>query len=415
MKISINKKIVWVHLTSKIWQTAVAVLGVTFGVSMYIFMNSFMNGVNNTQDNLAFSTLAHIRIYNDGNNSSFNPAESNFQKVQTVYSIRNHKNIQYTDGIKNTAKIIDLLKQQDEIECFTRQLNFSVFFRNGSKKINGLVSGVEVENENKLFGNSKNIIRGEWNKLNYQKSGIVLGKVLAENLGVEVNDNVNVLTSDGISKNYVVVGIIQTSIKEVDKSKAYINIVAARQLLSKNFDFASDILINIKNREQTESLVNRLNPAINFQVESWQTANEQLVATSELRNIIAVAVSLTILLVAGFGIYNIMNMTINEKIKEIAILKAMGFSGNDVKSIFLLHSAAIGLVGSFFGVILGYQISNLVNKVPFEIAGLTTLPIFYKPSDFIFATFFGIITTLIAGYLPSRKASKIDPVIIIRG
>jgi ABC-type antimicrobial peptide transport system permease subunit len=54
-----------------------------------------------------------------------------------------------------------------------------------------------------------------------------------------------------------------------------------------------------------------------------------------LRDIIAIAVSLTILIVAGFGIYNIMNMTVNEKIKEIAILKAMGFNGNDVIEIFL--------------------------------------------------------------------------------
>ncbi|MFA7421661.1 MAG: FtsX-like permease family protein [Melioribacteraceae bacterium] len=415
MKKSINKQIAQVHLTSKIWQTIVAVLGVTFGVSMYIFMNSFMNGVNNTQDNLAFSTLAHIRIYNEENNHSFSPVENYFDSSKTIYNIRNYKNIQYTDGIKNTAEIINLLEKQNEITGITRQLNFSVFFRSGSQKINGLVSGVEVDNENKLFGNSDKVIEGKWSELNFRKSGIILGKVLAENLGVKIDDNVNVLTSDGVSKNYVVVGFIETSIKEVDKSKAYINIAAARQLLNKNFDYATDVLINIKDRDKTDDVIKELSPVINFQIESWQVANEQLLAASELRNIVAIAVSLTILLVAGFGIYNIMNMTINEKIKEIAILKAMGFSGSDIKRIFLLQAAAIGIIGGIVGLFLGYGLSSLVNQVPFHIAGLTTLPIYYKPADFVFAVIFGIATTIIAGYLPSRKASKIDPVIIIRG
>lgn len=154
---------------------------------------------------------------------------------------------------------------------------------------------------------------------------------------------------------------------------------------------------------------------IPFQIESWQEANEQLVAGSELRNIIAVAVSLTILLVAGFGIYNIMNMTINEKIKEIAILKATGFSGNDIMTIFLTQATVIGLMGAIVGVIMGYGMSLLINQVPFTIAGLKTLPIFFRVQDFLLAVVFGILTTIIAGYLPSRKASKIDPVIIIRG
>jgi lipoprotein-releasing system permease protein len=152
-----------------------------------------------------------------------------------------------------------------------------------------------------------------------------------------------VLTSDGVSKNYIIVGIFESSIKDIDRTKAYLNITAARQLLGENSDYASDILVNIKDRDKTLPVVKRLGQLIPFQIESWQEANEQMVAGASLRNVIALAVSFTILLVAGFGIYNIMNMTINEKIKEIAILKATGFSGKDIKSIFLSQAGAIGL------------------------------------------------------------------------
>ncbi|MEN6619266.1 MAG: FtsX-like permease family protein [Rikenellaceae bacterium] len=415
MKRSVNTQITQVHLTSRLWQTIVAILGVTFGVSMYIFMNSFMNGVNKTQDDMAFSTMSHIRIYNENEVHPFNPVESFFQSPNTLFNIRNRKDIQYTEGIKNTAEIISFLEKQDEITTMVCHLDFSVFFRSGSKKINGLISGVEVANEDKLFASSTKVIQGRWFDLNFQKSGIILGKVLAENLGLKVNDNINILTSDGISKNYIVVGIIETSVKEVDKTKAWLNITTARQLLSKNHDYASDILVNIKDKDKTEQLLKKITPVIPYQVESWQVANQQLVAMTQIRNILAMAVSLAILFVAGFGIYNIMTMTINEKIKEIAILKAIGFSGRDIKVIFLSQAATIGLIGSAVGVFLGYGISSLVNQVPFEIAGLTTLPIHYRYTDFVLAIVFGIVTTLIAGYLPARKASKIDPVIIIRG
>jgi lipoprotein-releasing system permease protein len=85
MRKAVNIQIARVHLTSKFWQTFVAILGVTFGVSMYIFMNSFMNGVNKTQDDLAFSALSHIRIYNQDNNHSYNPIESQYDK--STYNI----------------------------------------------------------------------------------------------------------------------------------------------------------------------------------------------------------------------------------------------------------------------------------------------------------------------------------------
>jgi len=415
MKKSVNNQIAGVHLTSRIGQTIVAILGVTFGVSMYIFMNSFMNGVNKAQDDMTFSSMSHIRIFNENSIRPYNPIEDFINTSLTVFNIRSHKVMQYTDGIKNTSEIIAFLEKQPEITGIASQLNFNVVFRSGSKKINGLISGVEVANEDKLFDNSSKVISGKWIDLNYQKSGIILGNVLAENLGVKVNDNINVLTSDGISKNFVVVGIIETSVKQVDKTKAWLNISAARQLLNKNQDYASDILINIKEKDNTAALLKKIDAVIPYQIESWQIANQQLVAMTKIRNILALAVSLTILFVAGFGIYNIMTMTINEKIKEIAILKAIGFSGHDIIVIFLSQAAIIGFIGSAVGVILGYVISSLVNQIPFEFAGLFTLPIQYRYQDFILAIVFGIVTTLIAGFLPARKASKIDPVIIIRG
>jgi lipoprotein-releasing system permease protein len=122
--------------------------------------------------------------------------------------------------------------------------------------------------------------------------------------------------------------------------------------------------------------------------------------------------------VAGFGIYNILNMMIYEKMDSIAILKASGFSGKDVKSVFIGIAVSIGIFGGGLGLLAGFGLSSLIDQIPFETASLPTIktyPINYNINFYIIGGIFSIITTYFAGYFPARKASKIDPVIIIRG
>ncbi len=147
-------------------------------------------------------------------------------------------------------------------------------------------------------------------------------------------------------------------------------------------------------------------------------ANAQLSTGSNIRNIISWAVGIVLLIVAGFGIYNILNMMIYEKMESIAILKATGFRGKDVKKIFLIIALGIGLFGGLLGLLFGFGISAVIDVVPFKTSALPsveTYPIDYNIKFYLIGIVFSLITTYFAGWLPSRKASKVDPVIIIRG
>lgn len=131
-----------------------------------------------------------------------------------------------------------------------------------------------------------------------------------------------------------------------------------------------------------------------------------------------VIVAGTLLVVAGFGIYNIMNMTIYNKMRDIAILKATGFAGSDIKGIFMTQSVIIGLLGGSLGLIFGYIFSYLTSKAPFdggEVLSIDTFPVNMDYRFYLLGMVFGVITTALAAYFPSRKASKIDPVNILRG
>jgi lipoprotein-releasing system permease protein len=152
--------------------------------------------------------------------------------------------------------------------------------------------------------------------------------------------------------------------------------------------------------------------------EDIQTANAQFETGSSIRSLISYVVGITLLIVAGFGIYNILNMMIYEKMDSIAILKATGFSGADVKRIFLGIAISIGLFGGGLGLIIGFLLSALIDQVPFNTAALPTMktyPVNYDLVYYVIGITFSIITTYFAGYFPARKASKVDPVVIIRG
>lgn len=410
-----NRKISWVHLTSKVKQLIVAVLSVTFGISMYVFMNSFMSGVNSAQTEISFTSMPHIRIYNDLPTDVHNILQPTGKDKNTLVIVNNAKNIRYTDGIKNTLPIKESVSKLKEVSAITEQLNQNVFIRNGVTKINASLSGVDVENEDNLFHTSKYMKEGIFFDLEKRSDGIILGFKLAQNLGVGMDDNITVLTSDGISRIFKIIGIIETGSASADKTRAIVSIHAARQLFSKNRSYATDILVNIKDYNKSKYISKKIAAMTNYKVEAWQEGNAQLDSANVLRNIVAIAVSLTILIVAGFGIYNIMNMTVNEKIKEIAIFKAMGFNGGDIVEIFLTQSIIIGIIGGFTGLVFGYFISLVVDQIPFKIASFSTLPIDYNPRDYVLAFFFGLLVTIIAGYLPARSASKIDPVEILRG
>lgn len=411
---NVNHKISWVHLSSRLRQLIVAVLSVTFGISMYIFMNSFMNGVNGAQTDITFSTMAHLKVYNDlaGEPSALKPAHSS---SDTIYHVSNAKRINYTDGIRNAEEVKMVLQQNREIVAITEQVNQNVFFRNGVNKVSGTLSGIDVINEIQMFNSTQYMLEGDLNELDKRPDALVLGSGLANKISAEVGDNISLTSADGISKIFRVVGIIQTGTGSVDKSRALISIHTARQLLSKNKSYATEVLANLKDYNDAKKVAESVRKDIRYKTEAWQEGNSQLESANVLRDIIALAVSLTILIVAGFGIYNIMNMTVNEKMREIAILKAMGFDGKDIVQIFLLQSMIIGLMGGLVGLVLGFTISSIVDQVPFKIASFDTLPISYLPADYVMAMVFGLLITFVAGYLPARKASKIDPVEILRG
>ena len=414
MKISVNTEIALTYLSSRKKQTLIASLGVMFGISMFIFMQSLMKGTNDYFEKQSFNALSHVHIYSENKIADTHLMEQ-YYKDNSVKVLANPKQVQEREGLINPFGIMERVKKDSQVVAVSPQVTANVFYNSGNVQLNGIVVGVNIIEHNKMFDIKNDMVEGSIEDLERVNNGIVIGKGIATKLSLHIGDNITIVAATGGRAVMRVVGIYATTVIQTDNSKSYANIAQVQNLLGKDRSYVTDIMINIRDYNNATSLAREMEKLTGYKVDDWIKANEQLKAAFKIRAIILNSVIGVILLVAGFGIYNILNMTIYEKIKEIAILKATGFSGPSVTSIFLQQAIYIGIMGGIVGIAVGFSLTLMVSKIYIGAGNLKYLPMSFYVPHYIEAVCFGILTTIAAGFFPARKASKVDPVTIIRG
>ena len=399
-------------------QTLVAAIGVTFSITMFITLLSFMSGLNDLLDGLILNRTPHVRLFND-----IKPNQNQPVKLATEYGNAHHfiesiKSDANRQAIYNSGAIMESLKKDKRVLGFSPKLTAQIFFNDGSIDITGAMNGIDPVEEARLFHFNEYVTAGNAADLTKISNSVILGKGLAGKLLVNIGDVVQVTTSKGERFQLKVVGLFQSGIRDFDDVQSYASVSTVQKILSQPSNYISAIQVKLKDISLAPSLAKEYEQLYQIDAEDVQTANSQFETGSSIRTLISYAVGITLLIVAGFGIYNILNMMIFEKMDSIAILKATGFSGNDVKNIFIYIAISIGIFGGLIGLLFGFGLSATIDQIPFNTASLPTIktyPINYNPKFYIIGSIFSIVTTYLAGYFPSRKASKIDPVIIIRG
>lgn len=399
-------------------QTLVAAIGVTFSITMFVTLLGFMNGLNDLLDGLILNRTPHVRLYNEIKPNKSQPVNMAAEFKKSYNFIQSVKASSSRQEIYNSGAIMQALQKDNRVAGFAPKITAQVFFNEGSIDITGVVNGIDVQAESKLFSFNDYIIGGTSIDLKNVSNSIVLGKGLADKLLANIGDVIQVTTAGGERFSLKVVGIYQSGIGDFDKVQSYASVSTAQKLLGKPSTYITDIQIKLKDITQAPPIAKEYAQLFQSDAEDIQTANAQFETGSSVRTTISYAVGITLLIVAGFGIYNILNMMIYEKMDSIAILKATGFSGKSVNRIFIFIALSIGFFGGLAGLLFGFLLSSAIDRVPFNTAALptiTTYPVNYSPEYYFIATIFSLVTTYFAGYFPARKASKVDPVIIIRG
>ena len=419
MKLPVNYEIAKTHLLAKKRTTFTAMLGVTFGIGMYVLMISFMSGFNEFLEDSLLSATPDISIYNDIKTDYSHSILDEISDTGKIWNMVHHpKPKDITPNVHNSQKIIEDLKRDPRIRAVSPLLSTQVFYNNGPVQINGTLQGVNILDESKLSGLGDKMKTGKIENLLTVDNGILLGHSLATKLNVQMGDLVTLATPNGTSMRFRVVGTFQFGLGSLDLVRSYVSLSNVQQLLGKDNQYVTNINMKLNDNTQATAVAKEFAARYGYKADDWQNANASAMVSITIRNVMTFVVSFTLLVVAGFGIYNIMSMTIQNKLKDIAILKAQGFSGSDVRTIFLAESVTIGMMGAITGLALGFLMSYGVLNLPFpknDNISITHYPVTFHWYHYMFGVVFGMLTTFIAGLMPSVRASKIDPVAILRG
>lgn len=410
MRTKINLEIAITHIITRKKQTFTAAFGVTLGVAVYLFMNSLSGGFSKFSRDEIFKNSAHIKIYkNDEISKPFVPQKNK----QNVTVIVNPQITTLSKKIIDPEKLLSTVKLQPYVTNALAQVNFDAFYNRGKAQLKGTGNGVNMIDYDAMFQIGKYMVTGSINNLQGNLNGIIIGSGIASKLNLGLNDNITVSSSFGVVKVMKIVGIFTTGNSMNDQSKSYVNISTAQQFIKEGPSYVSTIFVNTPNPDQSEYYAEKLQKLTEYTVEDWKTTSADVLSGDKTRSTLMNSISVSILIMAAFIIYNILSSTISQKINDIAILKATGFSGRDVIRVFLIEAIIMGFVGTLMGLGLGSILIWIMTGI-YMGGPVGYFPISFEPTLYAQSLVLGVLMTTCAGYFPAKKAANIDPVEIFR-
>jgi len=403
--------IAWTHVRARARQTGFAVAGVATGVGFSIMMAALMQGSQDDFTQRLINTLPHITVSDERRTPPPQPAAVTFDAAEfhglTPEARRR--------GIKNPLALMAVLESWLP-GAVAPSVKVQAIIRYANHDVATSVIGIEPRRERKVSELPKQMRGATLDALYRSTNAIIIGDRLSEKIGARIGANMTLQTSEGARITAQVVGFFHTGVRQVDESTAYV-LVKTGQILAQQTGLINELRVHVNNPMISRAIASRIENETGYKSVSWQEANEDLLSTFIIRNIIMYAVVGAILLVASFGTYNIISTITHEKTRDIAIMKSLGLSERMVRSIFVIEALIIGLAGALIGFVLGYLLSRGLGAIrisnPFIDAD--RLPLAYTPAHYLIAGLVALVSSVSAGYAPARKAAREHPVEIIRG
>jgi lipoprotein-releasing system permease protein len=399
------------HVRYRARQTLVAVAGVATGVGFSIMMAALMVGSQNDFVRQLVDALPHVTVSDDRREPPRQPAEMFFAAAE----IRGLTPQTRRKGIKNPLAIMAALETWLP-GAATPSVQTKGILRYASRDVPIGIVGIDPQREPRVSSLVKQMRQGGLVSLYRASNAIILGDRLAQKVGARVGSNVTVQSSGEARLNAQVVGTFHSGIRSIDEGTAYV-LIKTGQILEQQTGLINEVRVRVNDPLQARAIAQRIEEETGYKSISWQEANEDLLSSFLIRNVIMYTIVGAILLVASFGTYNIISTITHEKARDIAIMKSLGLPERTVRSIFVLEALVIGLAGSLAGFGLGYLLSvglgSIEIKSPFM--DVNRIPLEYSAWHYLIAAGVALASSLVAGYFPARKAAHVHPVDIIRG
>lgn len=406
--------IAFAQLMNRRRQTLVSVLGVALGVGFFIATSSIMSGSEQDFVQRLVNNAPHITIKDEFRNPTKQPVF--IAHPEGAVSLVRTKPREYLRGIKNYGAKVEELSQHPGVIA-EAALTGQVIIRYANKDLSASVAGIDPDKEKFLTQVESDMREGSLDRLRTTADGIVIGTGITDKIGLKMDDLATVISPTGLVKNMKVVGVFHVGNLLLDTGQVYVLLKNAQVLLDKPF-IANQIRIKIPNPDDAETFAAGLESRWGYRSESWQEVNRDILGLFVIRNAITYSIVSAIMVVAAFGIFNIISTVVMEKRRDIAIMMSMGFRAWDMQVIFLIQGVLVGLLGMAIGWSIGYGLLELISMIKFTVPGVSERQGFVLDrsfTPFAIGGAFALVSAIAAAWYPARKAAQVRPVDIIRG
>ncbi len=399
--------------------TFISIIGVAVGVMALIVVIAVMTGFDTHLRTKILGINSHILVRNY--EGTFGDVRSIEQKIARV-------SVPYRGHLDRLWRLIRGERERATVTAVTPVVYIQALLSSGRGVSGAVIRGIDPGSVTRVINIGK-VIKGKGLEALEHPSGarppaILLGKELANDLGVTVGQAIQVILPSGtISpvgmlpkiRTFLVTGIDTTGMYEYDASLAFISIKSAQRLLGIG-NRVHGLEIKVSDIYATDRLSRSIQKRLGFPfwVVDWQKMSRNLFSALKLEKLAMFIILTLIVLVAAFNIVSTLIMMVMEKAQDIAILKVLGATDRTILRIFIYSGLLVGLIGTALGVSGGVGLCLLLShykfiKIPKEVYYTNTLPILLHPGDVTIIALSAILICFLATIYPARQAARVNP------
>lgn len=405
------------YLLAHARQSVICVTGVAISVSMFITMTAMMSGFTDKFIIETVESTGHITIHDEPRQADTAILEMHFPDTPGVLRLDGPKPRDTVEKIKNPTGLIAELRRIPGVVSASPTVSGNAIVTYGTKTATTTLIGVDPPRHLSVTTIGDDLTAGSFGRLQTTANGVVLGWGLASLVGARLDDTITLSSPTGGRTTGRVVGIFQTGVTPVDYGRAYMLLNGAQTLLDKK-NIVNEIVLRTADYTQARELAAQVESVCGYKTESWQESNANFLKIFRIQQIITYIITGALMIVAAFGVLNILIMAVLERVNDIAILKSFGLSRRDITYIYLIQGFVIGLIGSTIGLVVGKIAVEVLRIIPIQMEGLVKsegLLMSEHRENYIASFVISLLIVMLAAVFPARRAASFDPVEVIRG